>query len=318
MGAQERDMTALPRSNGRSAARLSIGALSKATGVPVETLRTWESRYGYPVPDRKPSGHRLYPIDSIPRLRRIAEALARGHRAGQVVGASDGALNALLGETAPPPSDSAGPGAPVDVSDLVRLVRSYDAEGLTRALVSSWARLGPIEFLESRVAPLLKTVGTAWHSGELEIGHEHLASERVSDLLRSLRLPFEDRARGPLVVLATLPGELHGLGLQMASLVLSWVGLRVLSLGTDVPLRDVAALARDMSARAVAVSVSLAGAGAAAKGALTRLREMLPRRTALLVGGDGAAAEKPDIEVVSDLRALEAWARRVLGAVGGK
>ena len=308
-------MTAQPRSNGRSAARLSIGALSKATGIPVETLRTWESRYGYPVPDRKPSGHRLYPIESIPRLRRIAEALARGHRAGQVVGASDGALKALLGETAPPqPPSPSGSGAAEDLSDLVRLVRSYDAEGLTRALVSSWARLGPIDFLESRVAPLLKAVGTAWHSGELEVGHEHLASERVSDLLRSLRLPFEDRARGPLVVLATLPGELHGLGLQMASLVLSWVGLRVLSLGTDVPLRDVAALARDMGARAVAVSVSLAAGGAAAKNALARLREMLPKRTALLVGGDGAAAEKPGIEVVADLRALEAWARRILGA----
>ena len=30
-------------------ARLSIGALSRATGIAVETLRTWESRYGFPV-----------------------------------------------------------------------------------------------------------------------------------------------------------------------------------------------------------------------------------------------------------------------------
>jgi hypothetical protein len=29
---------------------LSIGALSKATGIAVETLRTWELRYGFPVP----------------------------------------------------------------------------------------------------------------------------------------------------------------------------------------------------------------------------------------------------------------------------
>ena len=55
-------------------ARLSIGALSRATGIPVETLRTWESRYGYPVPERRPSGHRVYPLESVPRLRRIAEA----------------------------------------------------------------------------------------------------------------------------------------------------------------------------------------------------------------------------------------------------
>jgi len=44
---------------------LTIGSLSRATGIPVETLRTWERRYQYPRPVRKPSGHRLYPLDSV-------------------------------------------------------------------------------------------------------------------------------------------------------------------------------------------------------------------------------------------------------------
>ena len=60
--------------NSAKDARVSIGALSRATGIPVETLRTWESRYGFPVPERRPSGHRLYPLAIVPRLRRIAEA----------------------------------------------------------------------------------------------------------------------------------------------------------------------------------------------------------------------------------------------------
>jgi hypothetical protein len=40
--------------------QISIGALSRATGIPVETLRTWEARYGFPIPERKRSGHRVY------------------------------------------------------------------------------------------------------------------------------------------------------------------------------------------------------------------------------------------------------------------
>src|SRR5512144_964663 len=88
-------------------ARLSIGALSRATGIPVETLRTWESRYGFPVPERRPSGHRVYALSTVPRLRRIAEALARGHRAGQVVPASDANLRRLL--AAAPPAPAASP-----------------------------------------------------------------------------------------------------------------------------------------------------------------------------------------------------------------
>ncbi len=39
---------------------VSIGGLSRATGVPIETLRTWELRYGFPKSVRKPSGHRLF------------------------------------------------------------------------------------------------------------------------------------------------------------------------------------------------------------------------------------------------------------------
>ena len=108
---------------------LSIGALSRATGIPIETLRTWEHRYGFPVPERKPSGHRVYPISSIPRLRRIAEALGRGHRAGEVVAASEAALAELLEATSrpgavPPPSGEAS----ADTTTLLRFVRAFDGE----------------------------------------------------------------------------------------------------------------------------------------------------------------------------------------------
>ena len=45
--------------------------------------------YGFPSPERKPSGHRVYPVSSVTRLRRIAEALGRGHRVAEVVAALD-------------------------------------------------------------------------------------------------------------------------------------------------------------------------------------------------------------------------------------
>jgi methanogenic corrinoid protein MtbC1 len=291
---------------------LSIGALSRATGIAVETLRTWESRYGFPAPERKPSGHRVYPVAAVPRLRRIAQALALGHRAGQVVAASEGALGRLL--AAVPGAAEAPPVAgamPVDVSGLLQLVARFEAEPLRQALVADWARLGPVEFLETRIAPLVRAVGDAWERRELEVHHEHFLSERVSDLLGALRMPFEERARGPLVVYATLPGEQHGLGLQMAALVLAAAGCRSLYLGTDVPIRELAPLARDLQARAVAVSVSRASRGSASAAALRRLRMLLPRRVLLLVGGEGAPAARPGIEVVASLRALDAWGRRL-------
>ena len=71
---------------------VSIGGLSRATGVPIETLRTWELRYGFPPSVRKLSGHRRFEIGHAARIRRIVAALERGLRAGEVVPASDEAL----------------------------------------------------------------------------------------------------------------------------------------------------------------------------------------------------------------------------------
>jgi methanogenic corrinoid protein MtbC1 len=294
---------------------LSIGALSRATGIAVETLRTWESRYGFPQPERKPSGHRLYPLAAVPRLRRIAQALALGHRAGQVVGASEGALGQLLAAAPALPAPSAAlpeaAAAAADSAPLLRHVARFEAEPLRQALVADWARLGPVEFLETRLAPLVEAVGEAWARGELDVRHEHFLSEQVLELLGSLRQPLEQRAQGPLVAYATLPGELHGLGLQMSALVLTAAGCRTLYLGTDVPIPQLATLARDLPVRAVAVSVSRAARGTAATGLLRRLRVALPRRVRLLTGGRGAPAPRAGIERVTSLRELDAWGRRL-------
>ena len=291
-------------------ARLSIGALSRATGIPVETLRTWENRYGFPVPERKPSGHRLYPVEAVARLRRIAEAIARGHRAGQAVPASDEELAAML--EALPAAQAATPAPPIRESapaEMLDLVEHFDSGRLTTQLLSEWSRTSPLEFLEGRVAPLARAVGDAWEGGRLDVRHEHFLSERLSDVLRTVRLPFEERAAGPIVVLATLPGEEHGLGLQMAALVFAWCGWQLRYLGTEVPLADLARTADDVGARVVAISISTYTRGAGAAAMLRSVRRLLPRRVGLLAGGAGAPEAKPGLDTFRDLRGLEAWAR---------
>jgi methanogenic corrinoid protein MtbC1 len=279
----------------------------------VQTLRTWETRYGFPQAVRRPSGHRVYPVSVVSHLRRIAEAIARGHRAGQVVAASEDELAELLQVVPGPPAREARTGATgADLGELLACTERFDGDGLVRALLADWARLGPLAFLERRIAPLVAAVGTAWETGRLDIRHEHFLTERIGDLLRSLRLPFEDRAAGPVVVLATLPGESHGLGLQMAALVLAAAGLQVLSLGTEIPAPQIVAVCRDLGARVLALSVSSANAGPATGAKVRRLRKALPRKLALIVGGDGAPDAQPGIDVIRDLGALDARARSLL------
>jgi methanogenic corrinoid protein MtbC1 len=298
-----------------AAGKLSIGSLARATGVPVETLRTWEQRYGYPVAERKPSGHRVYALSNVSKLRRIADAIGRGHRASAVVGASDADLDRLLSVTAEPPPPGPMPVNPSESSldALLAAVRAFDADRLTSALWADWGRLGPVGFLQQTVAPLIDRVGREWEAGRMEIRHEHFLSERLGDVMRAIRLPLDLASVGPTVVCATLPGEAHAIGLQMVALLLSSSGLRVLYLGTEIPPPELGRLARELGARAVAISVSEASDGAATRRHLAKLRESLPRQAQLLVGGKGAPAGRGDVVTSNDFSGLARWAQGLRG-----
>jgi DNA-binding transcriptional MerR regulator len=56
----------------------SIGAVSRMLGVPTQTLRTWQERYGVVVPERSEGGHRLYSRDQLELLRFLADQVATG------------------------------------------------------------------------------------------------------------------------------------------------------------------------------------------------------------------------------------------------
>jgi DICT domain-containing protein len=57
---------------------LSISEVAARTGVAPGTLRMWEQRYGFPVPERTPSGYRRYDGGVVTRVRRVVELRGRG------------------------------------------------------------------------------------------------------------------------------------------------------------------------------------------------------------------------------------------------
>jgi methylmalonyl-CoA mutase cobalamin-binding subunit len=98
----------------------------------------------------------------------------------------------------------------------------------------------------------------------------------------------------------------------MASALLACRGYRVLYLGANTPVEQIAATARGDAVEAVAVSVSAATPRPRATQAVAQLRGALPRRVALWVGGAGAPASGKGIErfvTLGDLDARLAGAR---------
>ena len=289
---------------------LTIGAVARATGLSADTLRVWQKRYGFPIPHRKASGHRVYSLRDVRRLRRIAAALARGHRAGQIVPLPEGKLDALL--AIPDAPRSSAPPTEAPLKHFLELVRAHDGPALTAALLSDAAALGPLEFLRTRVAPLIERVGEGWERGELGIAHEHFFSDRVEDVLRIVRRPFERDAAGQRVTFATLAGETHGLGLQMCALIAAVAGLPPHVLGTDLPVSETAAACRSRKSAALGISISISTGGPSSRDQLVELRRALAPATPILVGGLGARRSHPPggCVILDGLDEFHLWARR--------
>lgn len=261
---------------------LSIGDVAQQTGISPDTLRMWERRYGRPVPERLPSGHRRFSHDQLRWLRQVAEGLALGLRPSVLVPAGEAELAALLDEKRP-----LRPASP-RIAVLLGFVRATDDMALRSGLLDDWRTRTPDRFLSEILGPLLEEIGTAWCEGRIEVRHEHMASEVIADVLRTLRGTLPRVERGPLVLFATLSGEMHGLGLQMGALCAAMVGARTRVLGADTPSAEIAHAAREVGADVVAISVSLASGGVETDRDLAQLRQQLDPEVRLLVGGRGA------------------------------
>ena len=279
---------------------ISIGQLAEETGLAPDTIRVWERRYGKPVPVRLPSGHRRYRRPTVTWLRRVAEALSRGHRPHKVVRLGDAELNALLEDAEATDTRMA--------DEALRLIRAGDRAALDRQLASERARRSPLAFVLEVATPLAHAVGRAWADGELNVRHEHFFAEVLEHELRGLRRALPE-GNGRVVLFTTLSGERHGLGIQMAAVAAQIAGARPLVLGIDTPDEEIPLAAADHGASFVALSVSLATGGVEIDRRLARLREALPSDVALVVGGAGARGVRRGprgVTFISDLREFTA------------
>lgn len=63
---------------------MTIGKLAQATGLGVETIRYYEKSGFLPVPDRLPSGYRVYGKASVRQVHFIQEAQALGFKLAEI------------------------------------------------------------------------------------------------------------------------------------------------------------------------------------------------------------------------------------------
>jgi len=227
----------------------TIGTVSKLTGVGAITLRAWERRYGLVEPVRKESGHRLYTRRHIDQINRITALTQQGMRISQI-------RPEMLESSVANEADG-GPDAGQwkdRLNTMMGAIISFDEDRLEE-IYNEALSLYPIGIVTRRLlTPLLIELGLRWEGGEGSIAEEHFFAFYLRNKLGAR---YHHRTRGntgPRILLAGMSGEHHEIGLLLFSLAAHDAGYRVIPLGANMPLDELAQVAKKKNCAAIVLS----------------------------------------------------------------
>jgi DNA-binding transcriptional MerR regulator/methylmalonyl-CoA mutase cobalamin-binding subunit len=247
-------------------------------------------REGLVEPQRSPGGHRLYSEADVQRIRQIKEWQARRLSLAEI--------RSLLRiqEQA-----RTAPGLRETVLDLFLQGRTREAQAALLAADET----GDIDLstmFREVITPILVDIGLRWEQGILQVSQEKEISEATREVVVELslrhRAPHSD---GPVMVAATVEGELHELGLRMTCAVLGAAGYQVMFLGANVAS---VYLAESVDRHHPAVVMLSAGSDrsfAAMARSIEAIRALDVPQPHILVGGAAVAHHRQEVEALGGI-----------------
>ena len=239
-------------------ANLSIGKVSKLTGLAPDTIRVWERRYSAVEPSRTEGGSRRYSAADVARLRLLSRAIEAGNAIGTVAKLKNAAIEMLLDPTtrrdpSARPMKKPAPFAHVveEYLNLIQRMALTEAQNLLRrtALI-----LSTRDLVFDVLLPILRDVGHRWERSDFGVHHEHVVSTHVRSLLAIVGIDQMGTGRERIIV-TTPAGHYHEFGALLSCFLIGSQGQEPLYLGPNMPARDIVEAAEAAGANHVVLSI---------------------------------------------------------------
>ena len=226
----------------------NLKVVLKETGLTADTLRAWERRYGLPVPQRTPGGHRLYSQRDIETIKWLMARQAEGLSISRAVdlwkeqlgSGSDPLAGIVSSVSSSMPEAAATRLIPETTLDTLRAhwiaACAEFNEASAEQILNQAFSMFPIEAVCVEVMQKgLSEIGGLWYENRASVQQEHFASglaiRRLDALLSAAPMPTRDK----IVVVGCPPDEWHTFTPLLLSLVLRRRGINVVYLGANIP-----------------------------------------------------------------------------------
>jgi methanogenic corrinoid protein MtbC1 len=215
----------------------NIKAVVQKTGIPADTVRAWERRYGVPLPRRTETGRRLYSEQDVAAIRWLRERTASGMTISQAIQQLRSLGEAAYAEAVP--ERDYGPRNPEALAgELLEALLDFDEQAANAVVEEAFALYRVEEVCQQIFSPVLVEVGERWHRQQATVGQEHFASHFILRRLTSLFQVYAPVSGRGTILAACAPDELHELGILMLAVFLVRRAWHVVYLGANVPLAD--------------------------------------------------------------------------------
>lgn len=225
---------------------------------------------------------------SISSLRTALDKEFSGELGATVVAPIEAALETFDRELAPEASylDPGTATGKLGLEYIAACLAGEPDRGLELVLAAVEAGLAPADAYTRVLVPVQKEAGQFWHVGEISVAEERVISETTTRLMTLISYLHGGRpsASGPAVVLASVRGNAHDLGLRIICELFRLAGWRCLFLGANVPADEITRAVSLFAADLAVLNATMATQLDELRQTIAQIKETQPK-TAVLVGG---------------------------------
>ncbi|MCX7546747.1 MerR family transcriptional regulator [Xanthomarina sp. F1114] len=212
----------------------SMAQIVALTGVKAHTLRKWETRYNFLVPERTDTNIRYYTDSQLKKLMNIGILTRKGYRISKIDKMSEKEIHELISKSLLESSEEDEIGA------LIIATLEMDEPSFDKVLNNHINSHGLLTTTTQLIYPFLNQVGVLWGINKVMPAQEHFVSNLIKKKMFVAidALPYPEK-NAPVIILFLMENEHHEIGLLLAYFMAKKMGWKVYYLGQNVPSENI-------------------------------------------------------------------------------